>query len=91
MIPHFGISLFEETDYGKIKRIWTSRLAERRDRLIYNLISAVYGVHNDKFSYEIQQDTYETIYGKPNIKEEAQKMIELYKKLEETMQQFKHG
>ncbi len=74
----------DDDDYAHILRTWAGTLANRRDRLIYNQISAMYGVHDREFSHTIQKDTYDQIYGREYLEERANRMIELYKKLEES-------
>lgn len=58
---------------------------EREDRLWYNLISSVYGVHNPEFAQNIQKDTYNHLYEQPDLDRKVQRMIELYKQV------FEHG
>jgi len=62
-------------------RQWARLLSDREDRLTYNLISAIYGVHNSEFAKRIYDDTYSQIYDVP-LDVQIQRALELMKKIE---------
>jgi len=81
VLPSLGKDILQDNDYGYILRRWAQMLSDREDRLTYNLISAIYGVHSPEFAREIYDDTYAQLYDLP-FKVKMQKAIELYKKIE---------
>jgi len=78
-----GVSIFEDTEYANLQRTWAGILAERRDRILYNIISVVYGVHDSEFAHRIQKDAYDQIYGQEYLEERAERLLKLYKQLEQ--------
>lgn len=83
VLPSLGLAIVQDNDYGDILRRWAQALSDREDRLTYNLIAAIYGVHSPEFAREIYDDTYSQLYDVP-LQVKMQRAIELYKRIEES-------